>query len=239
MNKDRIIDYIYDEMSPAERLNFESEMALDKSLKSEVEKLLHSRSLLSDGLDYLPPKEEKLQIQSDSNYKILSSRWWILAASLVFLLSAVYFSGLRVAVQDGSLIIGFNQNSTHTDEIPEPEYLTKEEFYAAFSRLEEKIAQSQTSIPDQPTSSEDINEFIQVAMRGLDRKYKSWTEETLVAFQDDTRNQTESLIQEFLDYYEIKRADDIKQINAGLTNLALMVQESAEGLPMYALQPAQ
>jgi molecular chaperone DnaK (HSP70) len=239
MNKEKIIDYIYNEMNPSERSDFEKMMAEDASLRIEVEQLIESRTLIAQELDYLPPLEEVKAAEALSIKSVSVSKWWAIAASLLLLCAMSFLTGLRIGVQDNSLVIGFGEVKLEKKHTPEAEYISKAEFSAAVVKLEKSL----NSIREKPQSGsinkEDIENMINESMRNLDKKYKTWSKETYIAYHEDTKRHTEDLMKEFLEYYEINRAEDINQINNVLTNLALMIQENTEALPMYAYQPAQ
>jgi hypothetical protein len=239
MNKEKIIDYIYNEMNPSERSDFEKMMAEDNSLRIEVKQLMESRTLIAKELDYLPPLEEVKAAKALSIKSLSVSRWWAIAASLFLLCAMSYLTGLRIGVQDKSVILSFSEKNQEKSINLDEKYISKEEFLTAIDRLEHSLITTKQATQEEPINEEVISKMIDVTMRRLDERYKSWTKETYVAFQEEAKYQTETIMQEFLDYYEIKRGEDIKQINDGLTNLALMVQERTEGLPQYAYQPAQ
>lgn len=54
MNKARILDYLYGEMSAVEQKNFEAQLQQDSVLRKEVEELRQVRTFLAGSVDEVP-----------------------------------------------------------------------------------------------------------------------------------------------------------------------------------------
>lgn len=238
MNNEKIIDYIYDEMSAEERVRFETEMKNNPAFRHQVKEMQTMSGILKESISYLPEKESPIRLNNNSKLSTRNIKGWMgLAAALLLGLMA-YVGGIRCQLDEGKFSIGFLDHEV-SENPTQAEYLSKTEFIAAIGQLKQQIADQENMVPAPGLQKKEAEKMISDALSKMENKYQKWTGETMVAFQENSRNQTEDIVNEFLEYYEITRSEDLKNINQVLTNLSLLVQETSGNIPGYAYQPTQ
>ncbi len=132
MNKEKLMDYLYDEMSKTAKEEYHVE--LTKSGELEQLKSLESlRSMLSKSQDVDPgPPPALLAPQK----KIHLSKWWAMAASLLVLLIAGKLLGIQMIVDNHQFSLSYGQTSAvdETEKVETNDF-KYEEVLAALSAI--------------------------------------------------------------------------------------------------------
>ena len=89
MNKEKLINYLYQEMSPSEKSSVEH----NKEMMKEVNELASVRTFLRSDADVKP---NAAPIFIKPKRRIVISKWWAMAASLALLLAAGKVFDVRV-----------------------------------------------------------------------------------------------------------------------------------------------
>ena len=103
--EEKLIDYLYGEMTPAERWAFEQELQQHPTLQKELEDLQESRAFLSDLSDVQPPTPVVALRQKRRSWQ----KWAIpasIAASLLLLLQLFDF---QVTKTENGLTFSFGK----------------------------------------------------------------------------------------------------------------------------------
>jgi hypothetical protein len=234
MNKEHIINYIYDEMNESEKHSFKKALFENKDLRKEVNEMKVTLGLVRESSSFLPLRKEKSGNRISDFFGFRIKKRWMVAASILLLGVVGFLSGVRFHIEKNQLVIGLTSNESVEEQVQNESFISRKEFLAAVEDLKKEM------VPDTfIVESEDASRMIANAVIGLDQKYQTWAEKTMVQYQDNSRKQTEEIINEFLEYYEITRTEDLYNINQGLMNLSLLVQEFNGASPAYAYQPTQ
>ena len=112
----RIIDYLYGEMSSAERDVFEKEMEENPELKAEVEAMQDTQGMLQEVKEELAPEIPVLPLTPKAK-RLVPWTWMVgVAASLLLILT---FFNTEVTYESGKLSLAFG----HSDRAAEQEVL--------------------------------------------------------------------------------------------------------------------
>ncbi len=121
--KIKIMSYLHDEMTPADRKSFENEMEKDNTLALEVEELRQTLAILQGVPDeevIMPSfgesskaKERNSDIRSNKFTSIIRLTWSI-AASISLILLAGYLSGFQIQRLESGVFVGFRHQQPET-----------------------------------------------------------------------------------------------------------------------------
>jgi hypothetical protein len=238
MNKDKIINYLYNEMTDLERRSFEKVLFENQELRKEVKEIQITLGLVQDSSTFLPSRKESVGREAEKHDRFRLNKWWMAAASVLLISMVGYLSGVRCEFDQDQLVIGFERNNHIDEKTNEKSFISRNEFFAAIEDLKEQLVPD-TTIVESGIQKNEAATMIANAVGQVNKNYQKWSEQTIEAYQENVRKQTEEIINEFLEYYEITRTEDLNNINTGLTNLSLLVQEFSGGVPGYAYQPTQ
>lgn len=120
--EEKLIDYLYGEMSAAEKAAFEEELQRNPELQKELAELQESRTFLADLPDVQPPAT----IVALKPKRLKWQRWAIpagIAASLLILLELFNF---QVVTTENGFAFSFGETKEQIQELPaeKPQYVT-------------------------------------------------------------------------------------------------------------------
>ncbi len=233
MNKERIIDYLYGEMDASERERFEIEMNSDAGLRNEVESLSQVRSVFSHDMD---AQVTQPVIQFPAKSRSIPRSWMAAAASIVLLLTLGKITDFQVSTEEGRLVMGFGEIVPQEKHVEEPviNSISKADLDLALESLKSSILEefnTQARIPPDVLSKEEYNAGITSMKNMIQASYDKSTVNMIAestALQDEKVGQ---MMNEFIEYLDARRNNDIQVINTGLNNLAQMIQT---GYPQFA-----
>ncbi len=234
MNKEKLIDYLYQEMHSSERKVFEQDgenVRLAKDLR-EV------RSFLQSDSDETP---RTTPIFIKPKRKIVFSKWWAMAASLALLLSAGKLFNVKIEKSAQSLILSYGQNSYEKAQSDERynEILTT---VANLQRdLNTKMEGLQNVAYRAPEQKSTVNqrESTEALKRILAQENSLFAEELTQQLQESQQAYTLEVINTLLDYWDGQRKQDLDVVNTNLRNLAQTIQLNSDEFAQFTNQSVQ
>ncbi len=137
--KAKLMDYLYDEMEPHEKIAFEKELEVNPTLREELSLLKNDQSTLAELKDEpvsAPPffKVYKNGVSNNSG----GLKWFMaVAASLLLLMVAAKLTGLEISNQKGEFRIAFGQKSQPDEQVDKSEI--EHMVHLALTNYEEKL----------------------------------------------------------------------------------------------------
>jgi hypothetical protein len=244
--KERMMAYLYDELSAAEKKAFEKELENNQALRNEVEAFKDTRSLLgkAGNESVTPPPffqlmDERKQSSGNNAFKWVGS----IAASLLILLFAAKLSGLSVKVENGNTSIAFNSSADlNGSYIPKAE--VNQMIETSLVAYDQKINQ-QLDNRDQKQEHMLNAQFAEnrTAMANSLNKIEKKNEQLMANYwQKNTAQQKQymtSLMGDFTNYVEQRRSEDmqylIAKINLLETDTDLLELETNQLKSSYAV----
>lgn len=114
---EQLMDYLYGEMSAAERIAFEAQLAANPSLKKELEELQSTRRILTK-VDAVRPPNQVVTFKSKPVFYHPLLKWVAVAASFI---AFVCITQPRIQFQKTGVMLTFGNVPAHSD-APEPDY---------------------------------------------------------------------------------------------------------------------
>jgi len=198
----RLMDYLYDEMEPAERREFEEILHDDQDLQKELDDMQSMRKLLQEDNTEIKPgnmlliKPDRDPTEFDRSGSAKRGKIFTLAtlaaiAAAILLSFAVFsFMNLQISHTDRGTLISFG-SETLPQETNEPdqteEYITKAEFYDMIDELQNRNSQVMATALQQT--------------------------------REQHQQQMEDVIQTLTTYYDQRRQQDLILVSEGLAQL--------------------
>lgn len=224
--KERMMAYLYDELSVQEKQAFEQEMEEHPDLKQELKELQQTRGLL--GIAYhqkvsTPPIQQLLHQEkkgTNSNpFKWVGS----IAASLLIILFAAKFSGLNISSNEYGTNISFNSNSNdngdyiHKDQVKSMIDNSLVAYDQKLSKqLDERSNEQKELIHDELENSHTL------FAKSLE-KFKTDNRQMMVNYWNRSNQQQQaymtSLMGDYTNFIEQKRNDDMQYLLAKINLL--------------------
>ncbi len=247
--KNRLISYLYDEMSTEERLDFETEIEKDPSLKKELDEFRKLRK----GLARLEDKEvmEPFFLWGRNGSfgwnRIFKRRSLIMfrpyiavAASIMLIFVVGYLTRFSISYENDNLYIGFNAREIRTGEdndgLTEKEIinLVKNEIArnnsVIMARLDEtedsfngKLASLESTQKKRPVVRQAANTVTEDELQQYFEQLQTVNAEIMKDFlQTATVQQQEyfqAVLTQFSDYLQEQREEDMRLIRRNMINL--------------------
>lgn len=224
----RLMDYLYDEMGPDERRDFEEVLQNDPDLKQELDDIQSMRNLLQEDDSEIKPgnllliKPDSETSKDETSGSAKRGKIYTLtaiaavAAAILLTFSAFSFLNLQVSQTDNGTLISFG-TAPPPQQTNEPEqteaYITEDEFYALMSEYQEQN-----------------NQVMATALQQT---------------REQHQQQMEDVIQTLTTYYNQRRQQDLVLVSEGLAQLEeetyyrfLQTEEAFEDL-LFALNVQQ
>ena len=226
MDNNKIMDYLYGEMSDNERKQFEIEMDQNEALRKEVDALKGVRSFLNEHKD--EPIPSSTVVVEKQGRVVRLSKWWAIAASLLILLTLGKMLDFRVSIGEGQMVMGFGPiEKEDKNEVQEPT-ITRDQMANMLADLKKElrdeleeqgqlIAQSEQKITDQRA---EMNRW----MKEVKSDQVKFTQAFWDEYNRDQNVFTTRLVNDFIEYNETQRQEDLDMINKGFSDLAQMIQ---------------
>jgi len=241
MDNNKIMDYLYGEMSESDQIQFEKEMDRNEALRKEVQSLKEVRSFLQEHKEEAIPSSTVVIENPSRVFRI--SKWWAVAASLLLLLMAGKILDFRVTAGDGQLVMGFGPLEENKIVQPQEPELTVEQLEEILAELKSEIktelnkqgtliAQSDQKITDQKA---EMNRW----MKEVRTDQAQFAEAFWNEYDRDKNAFTTRLVNDFIDYNETQRREDLDMINKGFSDLAQMIQLNLDPAANLVYQPTQ
>ena len=205
MNKNdaqsKLMDYLYDEMEPRERREFEEILSDDPDLQKELNEMQATRNLLQeDRQDIKPDKLLLIQpapeqpAEKESSEPSGSATFFVLktiaavAAAIILSVAIFSFANLQITQTDSGTFISFGASPQPVAEPADTEaFITEDEFYTMMSELQEQNSRVMAAALEQS--------------------------------KEQHRQQMENVIETLSTYYNQRRQQDLVLVSEGLAQL--------------------
>jgi len=206
--QEKVMDYLFDEMSPTERKEFEKVLQNSEELQQKLNELKATQSVIS-GYSVETPDEnpsakisDRLLSENDRPKRTLLSYDWIAVAAILLI---ALFAGLFSTVQFGQTEQGYYLTFGYPPETVQPEGITEQE-------MNEIIAQVQAE------NSLLLNSAVeQIREEQNERFNESLT--VLAEYYEERRNRDLMLFTEGLLQLEESTANEINRTNRALNGI--------------------
>jgi ribosomal protein S17E len=218
--KAKLMDYLYDELNPAEKKAFEEELTRNPELKEELEAFQSGKNVLGNWEDEKVSAPPFINIQQSKEQKAGSNglKWFFsIAASLLILLVAAKFTGLEVSSQGGEFRIAFSQqvqteNQLKRDDIEQmvTHALVNYEEKLDSERSENKQELENYLSRQSQQNKKLINNYIaDLQESNIDMMQTYWKQSN-----EQQQIYTENLLTNFAGYIEEQRKEDMEYLFA-------------------------
>lgn len=234
MNRDRILEYLYDEMNPSSKREFETELLNNPKLKKELEELTQVRTFLAQSQDQRPQPLELVVNPVRTTRRI--SRWWAIAASLLMLIVAGKTFDFRVQTQGSNLVVGFGPY-TASEELKSNE---QQEQYAklrsAINDLQKQVSayaipsDDATVAPVSLSENQKLAGWIVSAMKQEQSNLESRLANKIL---EDQQIYMQGVAQNLMNYWNEQRKNDLQMINSGMQQLVQALQLPPQDLAQF------
>ncbi len=248
-SNERMMAYLYGELSSAEKNAFETRMESDAALKSSYLEFRETRELMGS-LPYEavnpPPFQQLMHGEGKSNQANDAFKWMgAIAASVLLILFAAKLMGLSIHSIDGQTTISFNNQS---EAISTAEYIPKKEVNKMIAasltvydkrlnqQMDARSAKQEKMINTQFGQNRDL-------LTGSVQKIQHNNKQLMDAYWQQSNQQQQlymaSLMGNFTNYVEQKRNEDMQYLMAKInlleTDTDLLELETNELRNSYAI----
>ncbi len=167
---EKIIDYLYGEMSSSDKQLFEQELGKNPELRAEVDDFRSLQHLMRDVEDE-PVVVNKVTIQPERKYPRLKP-WMAVAAGLALLCTLFFALPIQIEKTGNQLMLTYGQHKAEVEE----NYINKTDFDLAIQNLKNDLIADLKPIPNnnaQLTSDVIQNELQQAFASWEQRQMKS------------------------------------------------------------------
>jgi len=241
-----LLDYLYGEMTAAEKKEFEQKLDGDDALMSE----LHELTAVRNELDKLKDKEVMEPFSAWS--KSRSSGWFkssqrrkmivfrpitAVAASLVILMLVGYLTNFSLTINDQGTQLGFGKQSTFDSQ----QFFSKEEVKSILSQemkknnelllarltdseqnYNSKLASLETNLNDNMSTNHSIpltNEDLKKIFTNAESRNAETVKEYLKLTSAQQQEYFKAMFTQFNNFYQEQREDDLNFIQSSLLEI--------------------
>jgi len=218
--KAKMMDYLYDELNPAEKKAFEEELARNPELKEEMEAFQRSKNALGYWEDekISAPPFFNIQPSQKQNSSQNGLKWFLsIAASLLILMVAAKFTGMEISNQEGGFRIAFGEEDSTNKQLDKSEI--QQMVNVALSNYEDKLdderkedkQELENYLTQQSQQNEKLinNYLTDMQESNMEMMQTYWKESN-----DQQQVYTERLMTNFADYIEEQRKEDMDYLFA-------------------------
>ena len=219
----KLMDYIYGEMEPEERQEFEQQLHEQPELQNEMEEMRSTKNLFGEDTSEISPKKLMLidtgpkQKSSGASKLFYLKTAAAIAATILLALFALSYANLQISTNESGMVISFGTATAQPEPPPQTEdFVTEEEFYALMNELQDQN-----------------NQVMATALAQTRQQHQQQMEnviETLTAYYDQRRQQDLVLVSEGLAQLEEETYYKFLQTEQTIEDLifALNVQQTSE-----------
>lgn len=237
MNKEKLLDYLYDEMSEPEKSAFENELAQDSALKKELEEMQMVRGYLKRSQDEISAPVKLVINRPEVRY--FRSRWWAIAASLLVLLIAGKLMNLRINVTDQQLLLSYGPVQSENTITPGELMESHADLVQTVNQLKKQIAiygQSMEAVAVGKAANQEPqpdNEVLVNMLRNYLADQKGLENRVAGKILEDQQKYIQAVAQDLIRYWDEQRKNDLRIINEGMQNLVQSIQYGQEDLTQF------
>lgn len=234
MNRERILDYLYDEMTPDLREEFERELRNNAKLQSELRELQEVRSFLSHSTDQVAQPIEMVVKPVTPVRRI--SRWWAIAASLLLLIAAGKMLDLKVRSQGSGLVIGFGDLEQPDQSINDDLKVQYAQLQGAIQSLQEQLNSYGAPGGDTDVKPVSLSENQKLAgwiVNAMKQEQTSLESRLANKILEDQQVYIQGVAQDLMNYWNEQRKNDLQMINNGMQQLVQALQLPSQDLAQF------
>jgi hypothetical protein len=236
MNREKILDYLYGEMTSGEKVQFERSIAENGELRKEIDEFQLVREYLGRSKDHtISPLQMVVKAPVSRN---IWNQWWAVAASLLLLLMTGKLLNLRVSVDQSQLSIGYGK--VHAAQVNPPIELQEQyvKLEKSLGDLQEQLAsyQEMTKEPAQTLPSGhaiDMGYLTKMVGNMVDKEREVKESRLAEKILEDQQISMQSMAQGLIRYWDEQRKNDLQMINSGLENLVQAIQMNSQDLTQF------
>ena len=236
MNKERLIEYVYQEMSASERKDFE---ALPENVQT-ARQLSEIRAFLRSDKDEQPGGQP---IFIKPRRRIIFSKWWAIAAGMLMLLFAGRLLDVRIEKADQSFTFSYGGyekaqpavQANYDDVLASMASLR----YDLNKRIDGLHQNAVYQANQRSTSPNDQTASVNALKRILARENSTFAEELTQQLKSSQQAYTLEVVNTLLDYWDGQRKQDLEVVNTNLQNLAQTIQLNSDEFAQFTNQTVQ
>lgn len=222
---ERLMAYLYDELSAEEKKSFEEELKSNADLKEKLETLRQTRKVISSSTEQkvsAPPFTE-LIYPTKKAHQASPIKWVAsVAASLLILLLSAKLMGLSVVIDENGTAISFNQTVNREDYIrkDQVDQMIQSSLASYEEKMDQKIdsrEQKQTQLFQ--TALTNNQKIINTSLQDFKQDNKHMM---MNYFNQNTAQQQQymsSLMSDYTNYVEQRRSEDMQYVLAKINLL--------------------
>lgn len=239
-----LMDYLYGEMTIAQKKEFEAKMEADPNLRKEFEELKAVREELSnlDDKQVMEPfgiwnaAPRGWMGQRKSQGRIILRPLATIAAAIAFLLVVGYLTDFSLTVNDDGLKVGFNSSESlgakSSVAMEDIELLVAREIEKSHAGINAQLTSNQANMDlrltslekavDNPASAntdiitkEELSRFL----TGIEQQNTELLQQYLNQASLQQQEYFKTMLTQFNDYLQEQRVEDINMLQAGLMEI--------------------
>lgn len=243
-NSSDLMDYLYGEMTIAQKKEFEAKMEADPNIRKEFEELKTVReelAMLDDKQVMEPfgdrnPSDRRWMGKRISRSSIILRPLITIAAAIAFLLVVGYMTDFSLTVNDEGLQVGFNSSESLSAQpsvaIEDIKLLVAREIEKSNAGINAQLASNQANVDvrltslekaaDNPVSTnKDIitKEELSRFLTGIEQQNTELLRQYLNQASLQQQEYFKTMLTQFNDYLQEQRAEDINMLQAGLMEI--------------------
>jgi ribosomal protein S17E len=218
--KAQMMDYLYDELDPADKKAFEEELARNSELREELGAFQSEKNVLRNWADEKVTAPPFFNVQKGEKRSSSSNglKWFFsIAASLLILLVAAKFTGLEISSHDGEFRLAFSQGVEEKNQL-KPKEIEQMVSYALANyedKLDNERKENKQELEDYLSQQSQENKQLfnnyiaDLQESNIDMMQTYWKQSN-----EQQKMYTEKLLTNFAGYIEEQREEDMEYLFA-------------------------
>ncbi len=237
MKKEKLISYLYDDLTQTER----EERKFEGAEAEEMKGLSAVRAFLQSDQDEIPPYQP---MWVKPKRRIIFSKWWAIAASVALLLGMANWLDLQMVKSADSVTLSFgpanhpianNSPSSQYDDVLAAMHQLRTDLDQRIDRLQ-PIASNASNVRVKPPSQA---QSVAAMKQLLQRENAGLAEQITQQLQQDQQAYTLEVVRTLMDIWDGQRKEDLQRVNANLENLAQMIQMNSNEFAQFTNETLQ
>ncbi len=224
-----LMDYIYDEISAADKEKLVNELKNDPDLRKELDELRQTQGLLQQMPEVESP-EKKLHIMeaserslgqwfNDAKLLLPRSGWVKAALATAACLALLLIVGSAASLQVNSNKAGFSVSFGYDDEVVQ-QPINEEKIKRLIAQANEEDVER--TVPASTLTEQDAEQFFtEEEAEALLAKMQQQNEALLTAFAQEMNKQDQQQLKKIVKFFQAQRIYDLKRIKQSLNQVQL------------------
>ena len=237
MNKEKLISYLYNDLTQAEH----DERKPDSAETVEIKGLRAVRAFLQSDQDEIPPYQP---MWIKPKRRIIFSKWWAIAASVALLLGMANWLDLQMVKSGDSVTLSFGPTnhaiansspSSQYDDVLAAMHQLRADLDHRIDRLQPVANNASNTATKPPSQAQSVAAMKQL----LQRENAGLAEQITQQLQQDQQAYTLEVVRTLMDIWDGQRKEDLQRVNANLENLAQMIQMNSNEFAQFTNETLQ